>query len=111
MLSSTKCMHAQVQLIDQLDSKFIYKLARMAGSCCNGMDSVDQINLCFLKKHGVAMKTFCKWSADNDKTPNTTGGFNYHKADREHMATLSCFQFVSSIMVSCCVIHSIALLM
>ena len=33
------------------------------------------------------------------------GGFNYAKADREHVATLSCVQFVSTVMVSCCVLQ------
>ena len=44
-------------------------------SCCNSMDSVHQINLRFSKKHGVALKTFSKWNANNNKTPNTTTWF------------------------------------
>ena len=54
------------------------------------------------------MKTFSKWIANNDKTPNTVrwfSRFNYDKADREHVATLSCVQFVSDVMISCCVLH------
>ena len=66
-------MQSQVQLIvgyyisRQLDSRYVYKLARMAWSCCNSMDSVGQINLRFSKKCGAAMKTFSKWIANNDK--------------------------------------------
>ena len=62
------------------------QVARMTWSCCNSMNLVDQINVCFSKKHGVAMKTLSEWIADNDKTPDTTSG--------------------STVTISCCVLHS-----
>ena len=56
-------------------------------------------------KCGVAMKSFSKWIAKNNRTPNTTRWFNYDIADREYVATLSFVQFVSIVMISCCVLH------
>ena len=50
------------------------------------MDSVDQINLCFSKKYGAAMNTFSNCIADNEKRRIQRGGFNYDKADGEHVA-------------------------
>ena len=50
-----KSMQAQVQLIAGY-SRCIYKLPKLAWSCCNNMDSVDQINIHVSKKCGVAMK-------------------------------------------------------